>query len=76
MAYLDIVQADELMKQDGFKGSYTGANLDFSILPSGDEEPNYTFSMVLIPGGPRYVRVGVYDRQVTPIDQVLPPSGA
>ena len=73
---MDIVEADELMKQAGLKGSYTGATLDFSILPGGDKEPNYTFSMVLIPGGPRYVRVGVYDGRVTPIDQPLPPNGA
>ena len=73
---MDILEADELMKKAGFKGPYTGATLDFSILPSSDKEPNYTFSMVLMPGGPREVRVGVNDKKVTPIGQVLPPNGS
>ena len=73
---MDIPEADELMKKAGFKEPYTGATLDFSILPSGDKEPNYTFSMVQRPGGPREVRVGVNDKKVTPFGQVLPPKGA
>ena len=76
MVKMDVVGADELMKKAEFKGSYTGATLDFSILPGGDNEPNYTFGMVLIPGDSRYVRVGVYDGRMAPIDQPLPPNGA
>lgn len=72
---MDIPEADELMKKAGFKQPYTGAALDFSILPGGDQEPNYTFSMVVLPGGPREVRVGVNDGKVTPFGQVLPPKG-
>ena len=73
---IDITEADELMKKAGFKEPYTGATLDFSILPSGDKEPNYTFSMTMLPGGPTEVRVGVNDGKVTPFGQVLPPKGA
>ncbi len=73
---MDLVKADELMKRDGWKGSYTGSTLDFSALPGVDMEPNYTFSMSMMPGGPREVRVGVYSGKVTPIGQALPPNGA
>ena len=73
---IDIPEADELMKKAGFKEAYTGATLDFSILPNGGNEPSYTFFMVLIPGGPREVRVGANDKKVTPVGQVLPPNGA
>ena len=73
---MDITEADELMKKAGFKQPYTGATLDFSILPGGDNESNYTFNMVLIPGGPRAVRVGVKDKVVTPIGRALPPKSA
>ena len=73
---LDIPEADEAMKKAGFKEPYTSAILDDSFLPGGDKEPNYTFSMVQIPGGPREVRVGATDGQVTPICQALPPKGA
>ncbi|KAK0512251.1 hypothetical protein JMJ35_005379 [Cladonia borealis] len=73
---IDIPEADEAMKKAGFKEPYTSATLDSSILPSGDKEPNYTFSMVQIPGGPREVRVGATDGRVTPFGQVLPPKGA
>ena len=72
---IDIPEADELMKRAGFKQSYTGASLDFSILPGGDQEPNYTFSVTQLLGGPRAVSVGVNDGKVTPIGQVLPPKG-
>lgn len=72
---MDIPEADEFMKQAGFKQPYTGATLDFSILPGGDREPNYTFSMVMLLGGPTEVRVGVNDKKVTPFGQVLPPKG-
>ena len=72
---MDIPEADELMKKAGFKQSYTGASLDFSILPGGDQEPNYTFSMTQIPGGPSAVSVGVNDGKVTPFGQALPPNG-
>ena len=64
------------MKKAGFKGPYTSATLDFSDLPSGDMEPNYTFFKVVIPGGPREVRVGANSGSVTPIGQVLPPNGS
>ena len=73
---MDITEADELMKKAGFKGPYTGATLDFLILPGGDNEPNYTFSMTMLLGGPTEVRVGVNDGKVTPFGQVLPPKGA
>ena len=73
---IDILKADELMKKAGFKGPYTSATLDFSDLPSGDMEPNYTFFMVMIPGGPREVRVGANSGSVTPIGQALPPNGS
>ena len=73
---LDITEADELIKKAGFKQPYTGATLDFSILPGGDKEPNYTFSTVPIPGGPIDVRVGANDGKVTPFGQVLPPKDA
>ena len=71
---MDIVEADELIKQKGIKQDYTGATLDYSILPGGDKEPNYTFNLVSIPGGPRGVHVGVYDKKVTPFGQALPPN--
>ena len=73
---MDIPEADELMKKAGFKQPYTGAALDFSILPGGDQEPNYTFNMVVLLGGPEEVRVGVNDGKVTSFGQVLPPKGA
>ena len=72
---MDIPEADELMKKAGFKQPYTGASLDFSILPGGDQEPNYTFSMIQLPGGPSAVSVGVNDGKVTPFGQALPPKG-
>ena len=73
---IDIPEADEAMKKAGFTEPYTSATLDSSILPGGDKEPNYTFNMVQIPGGPREVRVGATDGKVTPFGQVLPPKGA
>ena len=72
---IDIPEADELMKKAGFNQPYTGASLDFSILPGGDQEANYTFSMIQLPGGPSAVSVGVNDGKVTPFGQALPPKG-
>lgn len=72
---MDIVKADELMKTAGYTGTYTGATLDYSILPGSDNEANYTFKISMLPGGPREVSVGVQDGKVTAIGEPLPPNG-
>ncbi|HEY0080544.1 MAG TPA: hypothetical protein VGB73_18210 [Pyrinomonadaceae bacterium] len=57
---MDIVQADQLLKQAGYTQPYGAVTLRWPLYP-GNEQPFYIFGM----GGGMYVFVGVYDGSVS-----------
>lgn len=57
---MDIVKADELIKQAGYTQEYTAVTLRWPLYP-GINQPEYIFSMV----DELYVFVGVYDGKVS-----------
>lgn len=77
---MDAIEADKLMKAAGLKGPYTSMDLEKPAMPlktpSGGtfpSQPYYIFEMVVIPGGPSEVYVGLDDKKVYPYGQALPP---
>ena len=71
---MDPFTADELMKDAGFKESYTAMKLEKTIYPDFVSQLYYIFEMTELPGGPSLVYVGVDDKRVIPYGQALPPN--
>ncbi len=71
---MDIVEADKLLKDAGWKGAYTRVTLQKPITPKLPSQPYYIFAMVQLLGGPSRVFVGLDGGKVIPDGQIVQPQ--
>ena len=71
---MDVVEADKLLKDAGWKGAYTRVTLQKPVTPKLPSQPYYTFTMVQLLGGPSRIFVGLDDGKVIPDGQIVQPQ--
>ena len=69
---MSIEEADQLMKDAGYKTDYTEVKLENFISPTLPDQPYYIFELVQLWGGPSKIFVGLDDGKVIPYPEIVP----